>query len=387
MRILMIHAARDSANEYKVHRLLAEHAADSGLEVHLLCQDSPLARSENERLPNALKARVTYADFGRDMHSLPKPSRVQRALLMGRALPEGLRRATQLVRRLQPDAFYASQQSYDIFMGRCLSRLFAKPLLVHLHYTVGPWLGRSTLKRIVRASRVICVSEFIRDQALAAGVPPDRALTLLNAADVTSFDVQRSRRAILEAFCLPSQARIIIAAGRIDPSKGHQALLEAFQLLGVRVPEARLVVCGASTTRDGYEQQVRARADQLRVSDRVTFAGSRPDLPALFAGADVMCLPTENEPFGLVFLEAMAAGLPTVAYRSGGVPEIIQHGKTGFLLEVGDVPGMARRLQELLENPELAERMGAAGKQRATCDFEPRHIAKRWAELVRGALA
>jgi glycosyltransferase involved in cell wall biosynthesis len=272
----MIHAARDSANEYKVHRLLAEHARENGIDVHFLCQDSPLARSENARLPRDLQARVTYDDFGRDMHSLPKPSRPRRALLMGRALPAKPAASYEARARLQPDVLYASQQSYDVFMGRCLSKVAAKPLLVHLHYTVGPWLGRSTLKRIVRASRVICVSEFIRGQAVAAGVPIDRAFTLLNPADLTSFDLQRSRSALLEAFSLPPRARVVIAAGRIDPSKGHRALLEAFRMLSARVPEARLVVCGASTTRDDYEQQVRAQAEQLGLANSVVFAGSRP---------------------------------------------------------------------------------------------------------------
>jgi glycosyltransferase involved in cell wall biosynthesis len=387
MRVLMVHAARDSANEYKVHRLLATSAAEHGVELHFLCQDSPLARAENESLPQALRERITYAEFGRDMHSTPKPTRLQRALLMGRALPTGLARAVKLARALKPDLIYGSQQKFDVFMGRALAKALGKPRFVHLHYTVGPWLGGETLRGIRRARRVICVSEFIRRQAIEAGVPSHRARTLLNGADLASFDLPRSRDALRAAFGWADDAPVVIAAGRIDPSKGHLPLLDAFAIVLRDVPQAKLLVCGTTTTRDGYEQTVSAHAERLNLGPHVVFAGSRSDLPALFAGADVMCLPTEGEPFGLVFLEAMAAGLPTVAYRSGGVPEIVQDGQTGFLVSVGDVSGLAERLTRLLKDRSLATRLGAAGKQRATSEFDPKQITRRWAELLRDSSA
>jgi glycosyltransferase involved in cell wall biosynthesis len=383
----MVHAARDSANEYKVHRSLAKSAAEQGIDLHFLCQDSPLARAENAELSPELRERISYAEFGRDMHSTPKPTRLERALLMGRALPSGLSRALQVARAFDPDVIYGSQQKFDVFMGRVLSRALRKPRFVHLHYTVGPWLGRETLRGIRRARRVICVSEFIRRQALEAGVPSEAARTLLNGADLAGFDLPRSRTALHAAFGWPDDAPVIVAAGRIDPSKGHVPLLEAFARVVREIPHARLLVCGTSTTRDGYESTVSAHAARLGLGERVLFAGSRRDLPQLFAGADVMCLPSEGEPFGLVFLEAMAAGLPTVAYRSGGVPEIVVDGETGFLVEVGDVSGLAARLTQLLSDRGLAARLGAAGKQRANRDFEPGQITRRWAELLREGLA
>ncbi len=387
MRVLMVHAARDSANEYKVHRLLANSATEHGVELHFLCQDSPLARAENASLPSLLRERVTYAEFGRDMHTEPKPTRVQRALLMGRALPVGLASALKLARALNPDLIYGSQQKFDVLLGRILARALRKPRFVHLHYTVGPWLGHETLRGIRRARRVICVSEFIRRQALDAGVPSEATRTLLNGADLAAFSRHRSRDALRSAFGFADDAPVVIAAGRIDPSKGHIALLDAFARVIRDVPRARLLVCGTSTTRDGYEKTVASHAARVGVSQHVSFAGSRKDLPELFAGADVMCLPTEGEPFGLVFLEAMAAGLPTVAYRSGGVPEIVEDGKTGFLVDVGDISGLADRLTQLLRERSLAAQLGEAGKRRASSEFEPGRITKRWAELLREGLA
>jgi glycosyltransferase involved in cell wall biosynthesis len=192
---------------------------------------------------------------------------------------------------------------------------------------------------------------------------------------------------VRRTFGFPDGARGVVAAGRIDPSKGHVPLLDAFARVRRDLPDARLLVCGTSTTRDGYDHQVQAHARAVGVAEQVVFAGSRADLPSIFAGADVMCLPTEGEPFGLVFLEAMAAGLPTVAYRSGGVPEIVRDGETGYLVEVGDVPGLAARLTQLLGDPKLAAQLGAAGKARALTHFEPRAITARWAELLRAGVA
>lgn len=383
MRLLFVHAARDSASEYKVHRLLAQNADTRVIEAHFVCQDSPLARRENEKLSPELLARVTFLDFGRDMHSEPKPSRAQRAWLMGKTLPRALGRALAVARRINPDVIYASQQKYDVFLGRLLARLLGKPLLVHVHYNVGPWLGKSTLRGIQRADKILCVSDFIRRGAVRAGVPEARVHYVHNAADLRSFDVPRSRAALLSAFGFPDDALVAIAAGRIDPSKGHVPLLEAFARVVREVPRARLVVCGVSNTRDGFEDSVHQRSLALGLKEHVVFAGTRSDLPALFAGAHLFSLPTENDPCPLVFLEAMAAGLPTVAYRSGGVAELVADEETGLLVEVGDIDGLTERLLRLFRDETLARRLGEAGRSRATTEFEPGRITRQWEGLVR----
>jgi glycosyltransferase involved in cell wall biosynthesis len=378
MRILMVHAARDEANEYKVHRLIAEHTS-SAFQFQLLCQDSPTSRSDNSSLS---RAKVRYADFGRDMNATPKPSPVQRALLMARAWPRATSVALQTARAFAPDVVYVSQQKYDVFLGRLLAGIFRKPLVVHVHYNVGRWLGQSTLRGIRRAARVICVSDFIRAGALQAGLDPDKVVSVINAADLSAFGLPRSRSELLRTFRLPDTARVIIAPGRIDASKGHRALLDAFVKVRAALPDTWVIICGTSTAQDDYGKTIADQAVRLAIADRVIFAGDRSDLPALFAGADVLCLPTENEPCGLVFLEAMAAGLPAVAYRSGGVPEIVDDPSCGFLVEVGDVVGLADRLIRVLSDADLARRLGERGRERARSRFAPSLIAQQWEDAL-----
>src|SRR5690606_24263917 len=124
--------------------------------------------------------------------------------------------------------------------------------------------------------------------------------------------------------------------------------------------------------------RLQERAVQLGVDDRVRFLGHRSDLGALMACADVFCLPSELEPFGLVYLEAMQAALPVVAAWSGGVPEIVVHGSTGLLSHPNDTEQLASDLAAVLTDGALRARLGAAGAERAATAFSPEMIAPRW---------
>jgi glycosyltransferase involved in cell wall biosynthesis len=127
-------------------------------------------------------------------------------------------------------------------------------------------------------------------------------------------------------------------------------------------------------------------ARQRVVADHVTFTGFRDDLPALLARWDLFVLPSLWEGFGLVLLEAMAAGRPVVASRVGPIPEIVQHGETGLLVEPGQPGPLADALLKVLENPDLAARFGAAGRRRVaerfTLDRMVAEIEALYADLL-----
>ena len=98
--------------------------------------------------------------------------------------------------------------------------------------------------------------------------------------------------------------------------------------------------------------------------------------------ADVFCLPTRREPFGVAFVEALHHGLPIVATRIGAVPDLVEHGDNGFLVEVGDVDGLAAHLEQLLADPALRHRMGASGMRRARQNYTWSAVAQRIADRV-----
>ena len=120
--------------------------------------------------------------------------------------------------------------------------------------------------------------------------------------------------------------------------------------------------------------------------DRIRLIGVVDDVAPYLRAADLLLLPSQTEAFGLVALEALAAGVPVIASRVGGLPEVVEHGVSGYLLPVGDVEGMARQAVTLLRERPLAERLGRAGAGRVAEQFPPDRIVPRFEELYHRVL-
>lgn len=382
MKLLFIHAEDASRAEYDVHRLLAEHADPDRVDCFFMWQDHTYDRSKNHPPRLRYSERTLFWDFGRNMALAPKPSKLQRGLLMARRLPISLVALIAVARRIKPDALYTSQARYDVALARFLSALLRIPHIIHIHYNVGPWLGRDVLHALRNTPHLLAVSEFIRQGAIQAGVAPEHIHTLLNPADLSRFMVPRDRRTVRDEFGWPLDTPLIVAAGRLDPSKGHMLLIEAFAQVHATLPHARLLICGEHSMGFQYDRVLKQRVAELNLEHAAVFAGNRRDLPVIFAGADMFCLPTEKDPCPLVFLEAMTAGVPAVACRSGGVPELVMHGETGLLSEPGDTDALAHHLRCLLQHPDEARRIGGVGGRWAQTYFAPQVVAARWAELL-----
>lgn len=378
MRVLFLHAAWDGlTSEYKVHTTLAAHAPRDGLDPFFIWQ-APVRPDQVPVSPE----RLIQHDFGRNMSLTPRPGRLRRAGLMIRRLPHSLLFLYRQAKKLQPDLLYTSQQAFDVRLAAIISRLLGLPHLIHIHYFVGPWLGRHALKRIRNGRYLLAVSEFVRQTAMLQGATAANIHTIVNPAPPLSPPSVETA-AIRAEFNISPTAPLIAAVGRLDPMKGHLDLLEAFARLRPQSPDCKLLICGASTSRDDYADLLRRRAAALALNDSVIFAGQRSDIAAILPAATLFCLPTQLEPFGLVFLEAMTAGLPVVAYRSGGVPEIVSHNKTGLLSYPNDIDALAANLLRIIREPAYGRQLGAAGRERALTEFAPADIAAHWLARLR----
>ena len=120
---------------------------------------------------------------------------------------------------------------------------------------------------------------------------------------------------------------------------------------------------------------------------RVFFLGNVPNLEEVVGGSDLFLLPSEAESFGMAALEAMASEVPVIATQSGGLPEVVDDGLTGYLLPVGDIDGMAQRAIEILSNDNFALRMGAAGRAVAIERFSEEKIVPRYREMYERVIA
>jgi phosphatidylinositol alpha-1,6-mannosyltransferase len=178
----------------------------------------------------------------------------------------------------------------------------------------------------------------------------------------------------------PRGGPTILCVARMYPRKRVGDLLEAAALLRPRIPRARVRIVGKGPE---WEDAVRLHA-KLGLGETVTLLGdvSRDRLAEEYVSADIFCLPSVQEGFGIVFLEAMAAGLPVVACRVAAIPEVVEDGVTGLLAPPRDPAGLARALEALAADPERARAMGEAGR-RAVPAYVPERVAARFLEAVR----
>ena len=226
-----------------------------------------------------------------------------------------------------------------------------------------------------RADRVVVPSRYSASVAHAVyGVPAERLVVVPEPIDLAEW-----RRRFAAA---PRPARsgpIVLAVARMYPRKRLQDLLRAAAILRDRIPAARVRIVG-----EGPESaRLRALHAALGLGETVTFLGdiSRQALAVEYVGADCFCLPTVQEGFGLVFAEAMAAGLAVVACRAAAVPELVEDRRTGLLVNRESPEELAMALETLLTNPGLRAALGAAGASRITAyDLEP--IARRFVETA-----
>jgi len=172
----------------------------------------------------------------------------------------------------------------------------------------------------------------------------------------------------------------VVFASRLVRGKGADVLLEAFGRVAKAVPAARLIIAGDGSERQRLETMIA----ELDLSSRVSLIGhvSREEMEKRFEGAWVQAVPSVwAEPFGIVATEAMMRGRAVVASGSGGLAEIVREGETGLKVPPGDVGALAESLVRLLENRELAEKMGRAGRDVALTDFSESAFADRFLRL------
>jgi glycosyltransferase involved in cell wall biosynthesis len=167
--------------------------------------------------------------------------------------------------------------------------------------------------------------------------------------------------------------------GRISPWKGQHIFIQAAALVHQRFREARFLIIGAALFgEDQYEQEVRRLPTELGIDGIVEFTGFRSDVKAAIADLDLLVhASTQGEPFGQVIIEGMAAGKPVVATDGGGVPEIVQDGRTGILVPMGDVQAMAGAICQILVDPVRAKAMGVQARQRIANHFTLQQTARR----------
>ena len=225
---------------------------------------------------------------------------------------------------------------------------------------------------------VTAVSEWLRNETAVNFETRKRIEVIPNFVDPARFRRDRSACALFGA----TDEKLVCHVSNFRPVKRIMDVLAIFERVS-RVIPSRLVMIGDGPDRSRAEAFCR----EHRLRDHVFFLGNVPNLEELVGASDLFLLPSEAESFGMAALEAMASEVPVIATRSGGLPEVVTDGESGYLLPVGDVDSMAARAIEILSNPELQQRLGRAGRHIAETKFHESRIVPIYRRFYESCLA
>jgi starch synthase len=246
------------------------------------------------------------------------------------------------------------------------------------------WLRPSEFEAIRRresrvyrdASAVMTISDWLRHSFVEHFDLPEDRVSTVGAGPNLDLSRVPAPRSTPRTDGPPA----VLFVGKQFERKGGALLLDAFRIVRTRCPDARLVIVGP-TTPPAAESGVEwlGNLDKNKPEEWTRLASAYRD-------ADVFCLPSLFEPFGIVILEAMFFGLPCVGTAAWAIPEMIADGETGYTVPRGDVAALAERLTDLLLNPQQAHRMGLAGRRRAEAQFSWATVADRMSTQLRRCL-
>jgi len=300
----------------------------------------------------------------------------------------------RLMRREKPHIVHTHTATAGL-LGRLAARLAGAPVILHtfhghvLHGYFGPlrskalvWMERF-LGRL--SDCIVTVSEGQRRELAGYGIAPLEKITVVplgfELEELLACESQRGE--LRHELGLAAENKLIGIIARLVPIKNHRLFLQAAQAVAEAVPQARFLVVG-----DGeLKEELEAYACDLGLDGKILFTGWRRDLPRLYADLDVVALTSINEGTPVSLIEALAAGVPVVATAVGGVPDVVVEGETGYLVEAGDVEGMAEAIIELLRNPKKAREMGMAGRKAVYPKFSAQtliaNVEGLYAQLLR----
>jgi glycosyltransferase EpsF len=341
------------------------------------------------KLPEAGVLQHLAIEQGAQVHNVPlRPTHV--------GYVRGLER---LLRAGEYDLVHSHEAVYS-GVGVWVARRMGVPVVCTFHHWRSPPqtpLTRHPLVRPLRAVYGYFSKRYAIDHAdavtalsrkvigtLVPGWQRDPRCRLLSLSTATQPSAtEQERRALRDELGLDPAAPLVIHVGRFIEQKNHHGLLDVFSRVLAEVPDARMLLLGQGPLKEEILREI----EQRGLSRAVLFLGLREDVPRLMAASDLCLFPSRDEGFGLVPLEANAAGVPVVGTNIPGLDEAVEDGVTARLFALDDVAGMARASVEFLTDPALRARFGEAGRARAEQRFSHAASAAKMLALYRDVLA
>jgi glycosyltransferase involved in cell wall biosynthesis len=378
--VLFIVAQEAFGADSAVHADIMQNLDRQKFAVHIACTDGgggsvPPSLAVMQKIPNAALRVTRFAPSlrGRSAQALWQGVRSMSALSTDfMALRKYIsREGIQLV--------HSTERPRDSSYNIGLSKLTGARSIVHVHVKWSEQYSRLAKWGVDRADAVFSISRYVTETLVGMGKPPGAIYTVLNGIEPTKWDPNVDGAELRRELGLAPDTLVLASVSRLFSWKGQRELVRAFALVEAVIPNVALLIVGADdqiVQADSFSAELKALAQSLGVQEQVRFTGARSDIPRVMAACDLFTLPSFEEPFGLVFLEAMAMRKAVVAVNNGGTPEVVEHGRAGLLSPPWDVPALAANIITLLKDRDLRTRMGEYGRIQVLEHFNAQRMAR-----------
>ncbi|MBT8220876.1 MAG: glycosyltransferase family 4 protein [Bacteroidia bacterium] len=281
----------------------------------------------------------------------------------GISLPAS-RKYARLCRSIQPDIVHIHDSNsqttsliawhiWGIKLPLVLSRRVDFPIATNI-FSAWKYNHRSICK-------IICVSKAIDAIVRPKIRQKEKIVIIHDGIDVDRFPPHPTRR-LRDLIKVDDQTTILGNVAALVDHKDHSTFIKVASLISVQNPEAKFVIIGEDL---GQKKMLQNLATSLDLSDKIYFLGFRKDIPDLIGDMNVFLFTSKTEGLGSALMDAMAAGLPIVATNAGGIGEIVEHQKSGWIADVGSIEGLAQGVRYVLDNPKKVQNWIASGKAMA----------------------
>jgi sugar transferase (PEP-CTERM/EpsH1 system associated) len=281
-----------------------------------------------------------------------------------------------ILRELRPEVVHTHQIA-TLFYGGPAARLAGVPVVVHTEHGQEKYAQQFKTRMLARigvyfANTFFCLTEDMAGAIRKNSIAPDRKIRVIfNGIDTAQFLQPCDTKAVRQSLNIPPDAPVIGTCARLTEIKRQDVLIRAFTKVHAQFPAAHLLLVGDGPLRGDLEKLAEAQG----LKDVVHFAGYQSPTTPFVQAMSIFALTSRSEGMPQAAIEASVCGLPVVASKVGGLPELIEDGKTGILFPVGDESALAEALCGLLADPQKARAMGDAARQRAVSKFDIARMA------------
>ena len=388
--VLFLHAQQEFGADAAVHADLMRFLDRDRFEVHVACT---AGTGDGEPLPLRIMRSIPGLRV-RPTQFLPWVDRRRASKLLDlvpalRRVPRDFLDLKRYVAANRIRIIHATDRPRNAVYGVLLGKATRAKSIVHVHVKWSAAYSRAARWSVAEADAVLSISKYVTSTVVGMGRPARDVYTVPNAIDASRWDPSTDGASFRRELGIGLDVPLLASVSRLFLWKGQRELLQAFALARAERPDTKLVVVGDDVSgRDGaYLRELKELAVKLRIADDVIFTGGRSDIPRVMAACDVFTLPSFEEPFGLVFLEAMAMARPVIAIDNGGTPEVVEHGRSGLLSPAWDVPALAANISALLRDSELRARFGSYGRKRVLEYFNAERMAQDAARAYEAVLS